>query len=366
MKAESRRIARRLFRAAAVTVLWSIFMLTGMALAARYVKPDVLWFFQLFAIVLPYLAWSMIVTTVMAIVVRQKSLLVFQAILLIAVIIRFLPAGDYAIPDEAHSLSLVSYNSPYPMHRISPENEAEFESILGDAEPNIVGFQETFLGFINRGTERIVGRSDVLNVFGSAGYEISRPHPKTEILFYQPVLTNFPVDSTRKIILPDNPYPIESEILRINFRWEGRPVVLYNIHLASYGASKPWHEGNSSVVSIGFWYKYLKQYRRAIWARAWEAQQIRAMIELESVPVVVLGDFNATRHNWSYATIQKGMVDVLHSTRSGLRMTYHSRYPFARIDHILTSNHFVPVAGSVLNTTRSDHRAIWGRVALAR
>ena len=343
---------------------WALVVSTVAGLLGRYVSPDIFWMLQLAAIMLPYLAWALVATTVLHFILRKKIPAIIHLLLLVLLALRFISFGSSVGDEEAHRLSIVTYNSPYPQTRTSPENEKEYKSILDSYSPNIVAFQETFLGYMIRNTERMIGRGDVLNVFEPEGFEVVIPRRDTSAIFYQPVLTNFPVESSSQVYLRDNPHGLESELLRVRFLWDGRPVVFYNIHLASYGASKPWHEENSTMLSAGFWLKYLRQYRSAIQARAWEVERIRALIDQEEVPVIVAGDFNATRHNWSYQRLRGDLTDVFRAVGEGPRKTYHTRYPFARIDHILVSDDFEPVASRVIKTTRSDHRALWAEIVL--
>lgn len=364
MKAASKHPVAIFLRFTGQFGYWILVTATVAGLLGRYIRPGFFWYLQLAAIMLPYLAWGVVAATLIPVILRKRYLLVVHGLLLLVLAARFISIGPGPESDDGHALSVITYNSPYPQSRESPENEAEFQSLIDKLDPNIISMQETFIGHMVRERSRLIGRGDVLNVFGSAGFEVVLPRADTSMIFYQPVLTNFPVVSSEQVFLSDNPYQLESEFLRVRFLWDAHPVVLYNVHLASYGASKPWHEDSDSALTPGFWLKYIRQYRDAILARAWEVEQIREYIDGEEVPVILAGDFNATRHNWSYQKLRSDMIDVFHTVGTGPTKTYHTRYPFARIDHILVSSHFHPTRSRVIKTERSDHRALWAEIVL--
>ena len=94
------------------------------------------------------------------------------------------------------------------------------------------------------------------------------------------------------------------------------------------------------------------------------ARGIRARIEAETLPVVISGDFNATRHNWAYRHIARGFQDAFVEQGEGWSATYHSERPLVRIDHILVGPEWEVVRAYVPPSTEivSDHRPLVARI----
>lgn len=113
----------------------------------------------------------------------------------------------------------------------------------------------------------------------------------------------------------------------------------------------------------------------------WEIQTdtltgVARTLDDEAGPTIVLGDFNATDKSESYHLIDDhltdvhqvvgkgfeftfGEPDVVQSTLPSLAFATPLMKPFARIDHIFASEHFVPVETHVIpNGLGSDHRPV--------
>ncbi len=125
--------------------------------------------------------------------------------------------------------------------------------------------------------------------------------------------------------------PDVSLVLRTMVRWEGRELVVYNVHLRSFGESKPWEDDRLALLSPSTWRPYLSRYRAVYAQRGDEVQEIARRIEGETVPVVVAGDFNSTADNWAYRRLRTAggvdRTDAYRSVGDGWGRTYHSRRP---------------------------------------
>ena len=100
------------------------------------------------------------------------------------------------------------------------------------------------------------------------------------------------------------------------------------------------------------------QYGRAYQIQAKEVRLLKNVLEKETLPYLVVGDFNNTIHNWAYAEFASGMTDVFIETGAGWGGTYHSHQPLFKIDHMLVSWHWRPVLAKVLSVEYSDHRPV--------
>ena len=155
----------------------------------------------------------------------------------------------------------------------------------------------------------------------------------------------------------------ESDELRVRFRWRGREAVLYNLHLRSYGAAKPWRDPRLDVLAPRTWLPYLRQYRDAVRARAREVERLAEHIDRETLPVIVAGDFNEGPFTWAYRRLSRvpgggRRTDAFHAAGRGDGRTYHGRRPVVRIDFVLADSAFEVVDAYVPASTFSDHRPV--------
>ena len=145
-------------------------------------------------------------------------------------------------------------------------------------------------------------------------------------------------------------------VLRTIVEFDGRRFVHYNVHLFTHGRSKPWN-GDGGLLQPQRWVQFLSEARTAFRVRAWQAEQIRRVIEQEALPVILSGDFNGTADNWSYRVLSDGLQDAFRSAGDGWGATYHSKFPLLRIDFVLLGPEFEPVRARVPGEyhAESDH-----------
>ena len=101
--------------------------------------------------------------------------------------------------------------------------------------------------------------------------------------------------------------------------------------------------------------RYLRQYRAAYRVRAREIDGIVAMIEEETLPVILCGDLNSTPNNRVYRTLSGRLRDAFAEAGEGWGMTYHARLPAVRIDYVFVSEEWEVVAARVQEAHLSDH-----------
>ena len=149
--------------------------------------------------------------------------------------------------------------------------------------------------------------------------------------------------------------------VRTRFRWQGRDAVLYNLHMRSFGSRKPWKD-DVALLRPATLVSYLQQFRQAYMDRAWEAEQLHAMMREEELPMLVVGDFNSTPHSWVYRRMSDGMQDAFLTAGRGWGATYHTHLPVTRIDFILASPEWEVVSAHVPAVALSDHRPVVARL----
>jgi hypothetical protein len=200
-------------------------------------------------------------------------------------------------------------------------------------------------------------------LFDSLGYRAAEMPTETQVFTYQPIIGRVDFQEKQQSLLehPDD-YVGGTHVVRTQFEWQGRDVVLYNVHMRTYGRDKPWQDEEPEYLSLGFWMRYVGQYRQAYRVRNWEVEQILQRVQQEEHPVIIAGDLNSTPHNWVYRRLAEGLQDAFAVAGRGWGMTYHNRLPLVRIDFILADPAFEIVDSHVPSAWLSDHRPVVARL----
>ena len=264
-----------------------------------------------------------------------------------------------AEPTEG-DLVLLTFNVP----RSGPSGEqlARDVSVLFEQNrPDAVALQEAL---VVRGDDgRIQEPIQVGGPLDSLGFRMLRPFLGRGIPTQVPVLAQPAfelVDSERVPLQTAGEGEARgSEAFRVHFRWDGREGVLYNIHLRSFGAAKPWLEDRETLLDDTTWAGYVGRYREAFQLRAAEADALAERIERETLPVIVAGDFNSTPANWAFRRLLGGRRDAWRvAGRSWWAPTYPAGRPMVRIDAVLADPAFEIAEAEVLPDAFSDHRPL--------
>ncbi len=339
------------------------FLLVGLFLAgfaARYVHPRYMWWIQLVAVFLPYLSALVFLAGVPILIARKWILMSITAILWLLVAVRFFPEGGRLDPSSVgmgQRLTVMTLNSPtwYPDER--GIRARTFRGLVDRYRPDLISLQETWVNFNAGGRLRNM-RKDVSVLTDSSAYTTVGQRGSGAMTSYVPVFGLLPPEQVNFFLLAPDENGQGGEVARVEYTWRRRKVVVYNVHLQTFGSEKPWHEDNESLLNPRVWAAYFRQYRSAVTRRAGQAEQVAQMIREESDPVIITGDFNSTRHNWDYGWISDGFSDAFTIAGNGWGATYHARYPFARIDFILVSSELGVVSAEVPKVILSDHRPV--------
>jgi endonuclease/exonuclease/phosphatase family metal-dependent hydrolase len=141
--------------------------------------------------------------------------------------------------------------------------------------------------------------------------------------------------------------------------------VLYNVHLRSFGDAKPW-EDRIHLLEPTTWLPYLRRYRDAFRARAVDVEQLANVIDDETLPVLIVGDFNGTSDNWTYRELRGDRRDAFLMAGAGAGHTYRADKPFVRIDFVLADAAWDVTAADVEPVAFSDHRPLVVRMRWAQ
>jgi len=335
-----------------------------------YLPPRHFWWTGIAAIGLPVTSLALVLLSVPVLMRRQnaRAATLVHVLALVLIVVRFVhPASwlGWASPDE-EDLIVMTQNLPSAMlERAIPASE-KLSGIVERLDPHLIGIQEGIVVGMDMGKYRSTRNAKFRTLIDSLGYRMM-PLPEDAggmmPTWYDPVLARIPIQTQRQIEIeyPAEPLQVPLRFVRTEFFWQGRKIVHYNIHLATYGTSKPWRSiyGRPpfSPTTIA---AYLSEMRSGFIRRAWEAVEIRALVEREADPVIVSGDFNCTPNNWAYRHLSSGLHDAWLAAGNGWGSTYYSGFPLWRIDFVLISGELEAVSADVIRvpTGVSDHRAL--------
>lgn len=154
--------------------------------------------------------------------------------------------------------------------------------------------------------------------------------------------------------------------------FNGRQVVVYSVHfitvrdtLLHYRRGAFLH-GILGIVPGTSFHAKMKVNRRFWLERIRTAEALKAVIDAETFPTLVLGDFNAPAGGYIHRRLARGLQDTHKAAGGGFGYTFPGTTrtplsgggPWMRIDYILASKQW-EVLGSLTEENRpSQHRAV--------
>ena len=283
--------------------------------------------------------------------------------LLLLIVVRFGPrlaAWGPSLPDQ-DALRIMTFNVP-PMLGDAGNDRTPLVTLVGREAPDVLALQESRLRTTaGRQGEKQVSASIRPLLGSSLGYAPPKRLPSSTVI-QQPVIGRLTLDSTTVHPLPpDGETRARSRYTRTTFRWQGHPVVLYNVHLHTIGRARPWTLVPEKWTSFSRWKTFLHTYREGALRRAQQARLIRRRVQRETHPVLVVGDFNSTPHQWAYWHLAQGLQNAAARRVRGWAATFPAQRPIVQIDHVLASPAWqvtaarIPANGAV---GISDHRPV--------
>ncbi|MEW6278697.1 MAG: endonuclease/exonuclease/phosphatase family protein [Candidatus Eremiobacterota bacterium] len=202
---------------------------------------------------------------------------------------------------------------------------------LQTLQPDLILLQECSRPGFRPGPDPLPG---ILNQL--PGYSWQRAGAGGELA----VLSRYPVDNPRRLELgSDKPAQL------VDVHLPGGTVSVLNLHF-SHGA----HFGDDRFLEL------------TAWARHTQTDHlVRAMDPLVG-PLLVAGDFNSPPGSASHAAVAARLRDAYRSAGLGFGLTYPSRFPIWRIDHVFASRHFAVRRCTPLKTRLSDHRPVYAEL----
>lgn len=336
---------RRLLRGLALVADSALVALVGAGVAARVVPPTSGWPLQVAALALPpltaLLAGSAVVWTAWAIRARSPRAWAGAAVhLALAALVasRYVPSFDGSAGVGGEALQVLTLNAG--------EDAASAALLAAEIvrfeRPDLIALQEAD---VRRVTEdgRLAGPRVALGFLSSPEYTLAPrgEEGRVELISRKEITTvgeeTVPLDSAL-----DEESGVAS---RFVVAWNGRLVALYVVHFRSFERS-----GQS-------WSEWAQTLRDDFVGREREARFLKSVLGVEDLPFLVLGDFNATPDQWTYAYVAEGLTDAL-ADQVGWAPTYPDERPLVQIDAVLASRHWNVSGARVLGQGLSDHRGV--------
>ncbi len=235
----------------------------------------------------------------------------------------------------ADTLRVMSYNIHHAEGIDGKLDVARIAQVILDAQPDIVGLQE-----VDRGVARTQQRdlpSELAKLTGLAvRFDKNIPHQGGE--YGNAVLTRFPIKRAQNLPLKSFANGEQRGVQHLVLDVHGREILFLNTHLDA---------------------------RRDSAEREHSAKELEAIVAAAgAMPVILVGDFNASPEAPSIATLRSFLTDTWPLLHPEPGFTIPVRKPTRRIDYIwITPEAFKPLKMEVISTEASDHLPI---VALFR
>lgn len=351
-------------------LLWGIgFVLAGLFLAGVagwFVPPDSFWELQLLGIFVPYLAGALLLTVGLAALRRRWTLVGLLATVVTTGLLASMgsPArmGSETSPDDPPRLTVMSFNAGT---EYAGNKQDDLATLLAHERPHLLAMQELSVR-LDASTGITTGPPLLSPLLQGRAYSIAWPGTFGRVLLALPIFSSLESVGSATLPVGDREQGLWASggVVRSVYSWQADSIAVYNVHLHSFDAVRPWEEGWRRVFSPQAWRTALAAYREDFQTRAEQARQLRRWLEREPLPFLVCGDLNSTPANWVYGHIAQGLQDSFKVKGEGWGMTYPARLPLVRIDYVLASPHWRVHRAFVYDGLSSDHRPVIAELSL--
>jgi endonuclease/exonuclease/phosphatase (EEP) superfamily protein YafD len=183
--------------------------------------------------------------------------------------------------------------------------------------------------------------------------------------------SRFPI--TGKELIADGP---EAVAARFTIDWQGKPVVIYSMHLPTPRAALGSLNHGAFLWGIigvsGRWAAKRATYESWWQAQIHHSQVILERVRAETLPCIVAGDSNAPAQGYVHHLFTRLLADSHEAAGSGCGLSFpgttHSPLslggPWMRIDKIFSSSQWLPLWNKAEPDRPSQHRAVAAAFAL--
>ena len=323
-----------------------------MAIVAPYIPPDKFSLFAFAATGFPllllinvlFLIWWLVQFNRMVFVPIVTLILGYSAIMR-----TYRTGGTYQVFEENQSLRVMTYN----VRNFNiwewlddPEITDKIEKLIKQEDPDVILFQE----YHRRGRLDIDGYPHQvlaeLENGGAAGLAI---------------YSKLPVENIERMIL-DQDDRVITNLLKVQTRWQGKTISIYNIHLASVGLEQSEYETlknpdqkDSDDLKTGL-LRITGLLHKAYQRRSVQVKELDKLFEDEDEVVIFGGDLNDVPQSYAYHSIAKYLNDSFMSAGGkGFGNTYARGPVPLRIDYLFHSSNIRGKNYRVVEKKFSDH-----------
>lgn len=351
-------------------MLWGAgLVLAGLFLAGVagwFVSPDQYWVLQLLGIFVPYLAGSLLLTSGLAALRRRWALVGLLGLVTATGLLAPMIARDRmkpeAPPDDAPGLTVMSFNAGTDK---PGSKQDDLAALVARERPHLIAMQELPVR-LHASTGITSGPPLIIPLVQGRAYSIAWPESGRDVLLDLSTFSRVESAGPATVPVGDRKKGLWASggVVRSVYRWQGDSIAVYNVHLHSFDAARPWEEGWRRVFSPRAWRTALAAYREDFRVRAVQARRLRALLDAEPLPFILCGDLNSTPSNWVYAHLSRGLRDAFRESGRGWGNTYPAQRPLVRIDFILVSPEWTVRRAKVDDTLSSDHRPVLAELVL--
>ncbi len=157
----------------------------------------------------------------------------------------------------------------------------------------------------------------------------------------------------------------------IDLTMEERALRVFNVHLQSNAvaslADKVAEKGDIKERETWLNLKgMVNRYRRSAQERVWQTEELLAVVDSSTVPVIVCGDFNDVPLSYIYNQLSSKLTDAFKIRGMGLGTTYDGNIPALRIDYIFVDPSFQVQEYETGRLSFSDHRPVRAALVLVK
>lgn len=330
-----------------------------LAFLGRYVSPAVAWRLQLVALGFPVAATAVVVLAVGWAVWGARrsgpSVKAALAIHLVLAAVALFRLVNLDRPDgEAGGLRILSLNAGESSRGEGREAGALFDR----TRPDVVALQEAPLRWVPTadGRKALAAPPTAMAAL-QRGYEGEPSAQPARVT----TLVNRPTRSETVAVLGDTLDLSTSVYRRTVLKWDGADIAIYNVHLRSFNAGRPSWPPRWDRLSE--WLRAVDRLGMDFVLRAREAERLKAILNQEVFPFIVVGDLNTTPHQWAYAHLSEGLRDIM-GVAPGFAHTFPADRPVVQIDAAFASPTWAVAEATVEAEGISDHRPILVDVTL--
>ncbi len=268
---------------------------------------------------------------------------------------------------DGRRLVLVTYN------RGQHSNES-FQPFKDAKQPDVIVMQEAAKRAVNY--QRAEGYSDYPHIEGLGEFLILSKYPVVESSLIEPAVSLAKNPKPRR---KNRPQQVEAIAARHVIDLDGVQVAIYNVHfLTPRDVLYSYRRGGFLWGVLGVPGTPLAAKRRAhesYWhKRIAQARELIERAEADPLPVVLAGDFNAPSGGHIHRLVERAFADSHRKAGRGYGLTFPGTTsnplslfgPWLRIDYIFASSDFKFSRSEVEGGRRSQHRAVFAELWLAK